>query len=178
MTLTSLSERLRPTALSELTLPIPVIKRLERMLASRNITDMLFHGETGTGKTSAARIIGHALGPMNFVEFDCTQLSAEAARTRIAGYSSSMPLGKGMKLAFLDAAESLPPKAQWALHKIIEDHQSVTRFILAVNDRDKLIKPIRSRLFPICFDIDTAKTGAVLDRLVPRYERVLRRHRI
>jgi DNA polymerase III delta prime subunit len=174
MTSAPLSERLRPTALRDLTLPLPIIERLERMLAARSVTNMLFHGETGTGKTSAARIIGATLHRQNFVEFDGTDLTTEAARRTIIGFSSSMPFGgqHEIKLCFIDAADFLPNRAQVALHKIIEDHHG-TRFILAVNDRDALIKPIRSRLLPICFDIDTPNMRPVLDRLIPRYERVL-----
>ena len=50
------SEILRPTALSDLTLPMPTIHRLERVIESGAKVNMLFYGPPGSGKTSTARI--------------------------------------------------------------------------------------------------------------------------
>ena len=52
----SLSEILRPQTLSDLTLPRPIIDRLQKMIETNSIMNMLFYGKVGTGKTSAARL--------------------------------------------------------------------------------------------------------------------------
>ena len=52
-----LSELLRPQQLSELTLPRKDIDRLQRMVESGWIMNMIFYGKPGLGKTSAARTI-------------------------------------------------------------------------------------------------------------------------
>ena len=48
------SEILRPQALSDLTLPTPTILRLQRVIESGSMVNMLFYGPPGSGKTSTA----------------------------------------------------------------------------------------------------------------------------
>ncbi len=56
------SEILRPQALSDLTLPTPTILRLQRVIESGSMVNMLFYGPPGSGKTSTARIFKNAIG--------------------------------------------------------------------------------------------------------------------
>ena len=56
------SEILRPQALSDLTLPMPTIHRLQRVIESGSKVNMLFYGPPGSGKTSTARIFMNAIG--------------------------------------------------------------------------------------------------------------------
>jgi replication-associated recombination protein RarA len=60
---TPFSEMLRPQQLVDLSQPERVIDRLQRMVETRSLMNMLLHGELGTGKTSAARILINMLGP-------------------------------------------------------------------------------------------------------------------
>src|ERR1700751_2117353 len=57
-----LSEILRTRALSDLTLPTPTIERLQRVIETGSMVNLLFHGPVGSGKTSAARIFMDAIG--------------------------------------------------------------------------------------------------------------------
>ena len=57
-----LAEILRPQTLSDLTLPTPTIQRLQRVIESGSMVNMLFHGPLGSGKTSAAKIFMNAIG--------------------------------------------------------------------------------------------------------------------
>ncbi len=56
------SELLRPQQLDDLTLPRRDLERLNRMIASGSIMNMLFYGQPGLGKTSAARAIIRLIG--------------------------------------------------------------------------------------------------------------------
>ena len=69
------SEILRPCQLSDLTLPQPDIDKLEQMVASRAIMNLLFYGKTGSGKTSAARVILSILAPHSSTEIDGSLLT-------------------------------------------------------------------------------------------------------
>lgn len=51
------SETLRPQTLADLVLPDHLIASLEGCVRSGWIPNMLFHGDPGMGKTSAARIL-------------------------------------------------------------------------------------------------------------------------
>ena len=52
----SLPEIMRPQTVNDLTLPRPMIDRLQTMIETKAIMNMLFYGKVGTGKTSAARL--------------------------------------------------------------------------------------------------------------------------
>jgi replication-associated recombination protein RarA len=49
----ALSEIMSPHRLSDLILPAPMIVRLRKMVETKTLMSMLFHGKVGTGKTSA-----------------------------------------------------------------------------------------------------------------------------
>jgi replication-associated recombination protein RarA len=52
-----LSEVLRPQSLSELNIAEGIINSLQNMVDKGTIMNMLFYGDPGIGKTSAARIL-------------------------------------------------------------------------------------------------------------------------
>jgi hypothetical protein len=80
------SEILCPRQLSDLTLPQQDIDKLEQMVASRAIMNLLFYGKTGSGKTSAARVILSILAPRSSVEIDGSLLTGAAFPMTRIGY--------------------------------------------------------------------------------------------
>jgi DNA polymerase III delta prime subunit len=170
-----LSEVLRPQHLGDLALPQQDIDRLQHMLESREIMNMLFHGAPGTGKTSAARIFGAHEG-IEFIEFNGSDAGKELVLDTITGFASSMSFKSGaIKIAFIDEADDMRAPAQKALRKVIEDYSAKAhvRFILASNDPDKIIDALGSRLFAISFYLPQDERHEVLQRIIERYKRVL-----
>ena len=45
---------MRPQTVSDLTLQRPIIDRLQKMVETKSVMNMVFYGKVGTGKTSAA----------------------------------------------------------------------------------------------------------------------------
>ena len=178
----SLSEILRPQTLSDLTLPRSMIDRLQKMIETNSIMNMLFYGKVGTGKTSAARLFEDSTdlyvlgGGRMFVQWDGSSVKDEdCVRKDVIGSLHSA----GFKICLLDRADLVPKAAQQAIPSVIEHmsgHQC--RFILAVNDRSKIIPEIRSRLMPICFDIEPSDREEVQKRLLDRYESKLAEYEI
>jgi DNA polymerase III delta prime subunit len=165
------SELLRPQQLGDLTLPQRVIERLQRMVDSGSIMNMLFYGEPGLGKTSAARVLIKALGPEDSIEINGSSATGvDFVRQRIEGFASSVALFGGKKICFIDEAEFVSKQAQAALRKVIEKTSCNCRYLFAVNDISKLIPAIQSRLMSICFDIAPADRAEVQKRLTERYE--------
>ena len=165
------SEILRPRQLSDLALPQRDIDNLERMVEARAIMNLLFYGKSGTGKTSAARVILSTLSPHASIEIDGSLLTGgEFVREKIEPYVSSGCLYGG-KICFLDQADLAFKRAQNALLKVVENSRSC-RYIFAVSDRSKLIPALRSRLITICFDVSASDQAEVQMRLLERYRRV------
>jgi replication-associated recombination protein RarA len=114
----SLPEIMRPQTLGDLTLPRPMIDRLQTMIETRAIMNMLFYGKIGTGKTSAARLFEdsadlYALCRRRmFVQRDGSSVkNADIIRKDITESLSFV----GFKICFLDGADLIPKAAQQAL---------------------------------------------------------------
>jgi replication factor C subunit 3/5 len=169
-----ISELLRPQRLSDLTLPQKVIDRLQRMIELGSIMNMVFYGEPGLGKTTAARIFINELGPDDSIEINgSTATGVDYVRDHIERFASSFSMFGGNKICFIDEAEFMSKSAQAALRKVIEQTSCNCRYLFAVNDISKLLPAIRSRLLAICFDIAPSDRAEMQKRLLDRYERKL-----
>jgi replication-associated recombination protein RarA len=167
------SELLRPQQLDDLTLPLRVIHRLQRMVDSGTIMNMLFYGKPGLGKTSAARVITEAIGA-DVCEINGSALNGvDTVRSTVERYASSVSLYRKPKICFIDEADYLSKGAQAAFRHLIERSSNNCRFLFALNDISRVVPAIRSRLMPICFDIAPADRAEVQANLTARYERKL-----
>lgn len=153
-----LSERLRPQKLSDLTLPLAVSGRLQRMIDRRRPMNMIFHGPPGTGKTSAIQIFLR-----EWEQFDTLQINGslqtgiDVVRDRIEGFARSpFSNSEELRLCFIDEADYLSASAQASLRVLIEKCEYNCCFIFALNELDKIAVPLRSRLHGINFAISTA----------------------
>lgn len=109
------------------------------LLARFDFLDVCLLGETGTGKTHAARLI-HDLSPrakLNFVAVNCAELSPSLIESELFGYEKGAFTGAiALKAGKFDAAEGgtlfldeigeLAPEMQAKLLKVVEE-KSVTR---------------------------------------------------
>ena len=172
----SFSELMRPQALSDLTLPMAVIERLEKMVETNSIMDMLFVGESGTGKTSAAYLFKNFadLNPILrdtrlFLQWDGLAVKDAAWIRDNMGFDGFFGAG-GFTIGFLDHAELVPEAVQQPIATWIDGLGATNRVILATNDISKIIPELHSRLMPIYFDIEPARSAEVQTRLFERYE--------
>jgi DNA polymerase III delta prime subunit len=169
-----LSEILCPQRLSDLTLPAPIIERLQKMVETKSLMHMMFYGKVGTGKTSATSLFEDCAQVTPFgresVLWDGSRLqNADFVRTNILGCLSNA----GFRIFVLDRADVVPKAAQQVLPSVMDGHMHHSRYIFTVNDRSKIIPEIQSRLMPICFDIERSDRAEVQERLIGRYERKL-----
>ena len=88
------------------------------MLAGGRITNMIFFGPPGTGKTTAASIIAQESG-MNFYKLNAT--SASSADIREVLQSSSNMFGVNGTLLYIDEIQYFNRKQQQTLLEYIED---------------------------------------------------------
>ena len=165
---------MRPQRLSDLTLPAPMIERLQKMVETNSPMSMLFYGKVGTGKTSATRLfrdcaqvpVGYRSGRL-FSKWDGSGVqNVNVVRTDISRDLSFT----GFNIFVLDGADVVPKAAQQVLSDLMDGHMYHCRYIFTVNDRSKIIPEIRSRLMPICFDIERSDRAEVQERLIGRYE--------
>jgi replication-associated recombination protein RarA len=123
-----LSELLRPQQLSDLTLPQRVIDRLQKMIDSGNIMNMIFYGPPGLGKTSAARVIGMTAN-VTFKEVNAASiLQTGDLRRDMQGFATSFPLpGHDSRLCLFDEADYISKQVQASLQIPVHRGQSFRR---------------------------------------------------
>ena len=163
-----LNELLRPQSLADINLPNTTISRLEKMVASGFPMNMIFYGQPGIGKTSAARIL---IQNSDFYELNGSHNSGDKGMVNlIERFCSTMSLLGRPKVVFIDEADFMSKPVQDALRYTIEKVSNYARFILTANDNKKLTPAIKSRCVGICFDVVSKDRPEVIDRLVSRYQ--------
>lgn len=134
---------------------------------------LLFRGASGTGKTSAARILAAALNCESPVNGDCCG-ECQSCREVQAGSSLSVheidaasnggvdeirslqemarfATGGSWRVILLDEAHAMSKSAFNALLKTLEEPPSRTVFVLLTTEPEKIMETVRSRSMPIDF---------------------------
>ena len=143
-------EKYRPTTLDEIHGHEEIISRIQGFVEDEEIPNMMFAGPAGVGKTTTATCIAHEMyGNQldgNYLELNASdQRGIDVIRDRIKDFSRSHMSKEGIKIIFLDEADSLTDDAQAALRRTMEQFSDRTRFILSCNYSSKVIDPIQSR---------------------------------
>ena len=124
---------------------------LKNMLKNGSLPHLLFHGTSGTGKTSTIMALAKQLYNNNInlmvMKLDASDdRGINSVREEIKGFAEKKNMfQKGVKLIILDEADSMTFDAQFALRRIIEKYSETTRFCLICNYENKIIPAIRSR---------------------------------
>lgn len=153
-------EKYRPIKLDDVIGQTHITDRLKMMVKSiqngdRNMPHLLLIGDAGIGKTTCAESLARdAFGKEwrnNWIELNASdERGIDVVRTKIKKFATSarLPhseLGKVFNLIFLDEADMLTPEAQAALRRPMEKYSNTCRFILSVNNSNKVISPIQNR---------------------------------
>jgi len=139
-------ESYAPTTIEECILPDDLKGEFQQIVDSGQLSNMLFNGDAGVGKTTVAKVLCDMLNiDMMFMNAS-SERGIDEVRNKIQTFASTTSLYGEYKVLLLDEADNLTPDAQKALRHLIEQYQNNCRFILTANYPYKLIDPLRSRL--------------------------------
>jgi DNA polymerase-3 subunit gamma/tau len=107
----------------------------------------LFHGSSGTGKTTFARIIGSLLGcnGQDFMEYNTAEARGIDTVREIDQNCRYAPLDGKFKIYLLDEVHRGTLDFQSSLLKLLEDAPSHVIFILCTTEPEKVLRTIRTR---------------------------------
>ena len=148
-------EKHAPSKISECVLPTTLKNEFQTIVDNGELSNMLFIGDAGVGKTTVAKVICEQLNlDMMFMNASCER-GIDDVRNKIQSFASTTSLYGSYKVMLLDEADNLTQDAQKSLRALIEQYQNNCRFILTCNYQYKLIDPLRSRLQEYVFNYHT-----------------------
>lgn len=141
-------EKYRPSSVDEYIGDPDFKKQLRAWIDEEEIPHLLFEGEAGTGKSTAAHILVKNI-PCDFIYINASKdNSIEVVRTKIYNFCTTSSFEK-FKVIILDEADRMSLEATDSLKSIIEQFSKTVRFILTCNTVSRIATPIRSRLFEV-----------------------------
>ena len=167
-------EKYRPQTIEECILPVNVKKEISSFISKGEITNMLFSGSAGVGKTSLAKAICRQIGAdMLYINMS-NQTGIDVVRNQITQFASTASFEGNLKVVLGDEAERLGAAAQDSLKATIEEFHKNTRFIFTTNNVHKIIDPIKSRCTHFDFKISEADKKPMMAQMMKRCVEILK----
>jgi hypothetical protein len=197
-----LSLSLRPRTLSGLYGQEDVVKSIRQHIATRPPNVWLLHGPSGTGKTTAARIMAvayqcshmklwgdpceecwKARAGFAIHEINASETSGVEDMGKLADISRIRPMGCAKRVIITDEMQRATSASQNLLLKPFEDPPTTTIWIVCTTDPGKILSTLRRRcvtyqLKPLGFDASerflqrAASIVKIAKPLPPLYEQV------
>lgn len=150
-------DKYRPNTLNDISGHTDIINIFRQYVKTKNVPNIIIHGDPGTGKTSSILAMARELYGKDY-ENEVHELNAsdergiDVVRYKIHSLAKkSVSSLIGFKIIVLDEADFLTKDAQAALRKVMETYSDKTIFCLLCNYIYKIIPPIQSRCVSFYF---------------------------
>ena len=139
-------EKYRPGDTEQILLDEMLLEKIDKIIESKSVPNMILTGEPGTGKTSTVLIIAREIFKEDYNE-NVLELNASDDRGLSIINNTIIPFCQKItktqeKLIILDEADSITNKAQNLLSNLINEFKKNRRFVFVCNDSIKINKSI------------------------------------
>lgn len=141
----------RPKSFKDIIGNESVVDSLKGLIKKKDAPHVyLFHGSTGCGKTTLARILAKELNCKgeNVKEINFSNFRGIDTVRDIINKSKFMPIGGGNKVYIIDEAHKMTNDAQNGFLKDLEDTPKHVYYILCTTDPQKLLAAVKNRCLP------------------------------
>lgn len=169
-----MTEILRPKKLEQLILP----ERIRKIIGDGTLKqNYLFHGTSGLGKTSTAKVLA---SNYPYIYINCSdETGVDVVREKINRFCSTISVMDGaeaVKVVILDEVDGVSDQFFKALKGTIEKFAEQARFIATSNFYNKIPEAMHSRFTEINFDfLDREEEEAVMNEQVKRAGLILKK---
>lgn len=170
-----LVRKYRPESLAEIIGQDQVVAALTSFVANPYSAAMIFHGESGVGKTSAARVLATELGCCledeeigGFLEIASGEMTADAVRAKVDLLRYRPLSGSGWKVVVANEADRMMRPAETIWLDVLEHLPPRTVIVFTTNEIGRLSQRFRDRCEVYKFAHEVQEIGPWITALVRR----------
>ena len=172
-------EEYRPQTIDDCILPASLKTLFQSFIEKGEISNMLFSGTPGVGKTTVAKALCEQMNCDWIMINGSEEGGIDVLRNKIKNFASTVSLSGGKKVVILDEADYLNPQStQPALRGFVEEFHKNCRFILTCNFKNRIIEPLHSRFSNIEFRINNKDKPKLASQLMDRAVYILKEQNI
>ena len=174
-------EKYRPKTIDECILPQSIKKTLQDFVDAGELSNMLFTGPPGIGKTTAAKALCEQLGVDSYVINGSDEgRFLDTVRNTAKNFASTVSLTSDSKhkVIIIDEADNTTTDVQLLLRAFIEEFSANCRFIFTCNYKYKIAKPLHSRCTVIDFSINKRNKPTIAAEFFSRLNDILDQEKI
>lgn len=167
-------EKYRPRKIEDCVLPKAIKATFLQIVQDGVIPNMILHGSSGTGKTTAAMALGDELGLEWIIINGSEDRNIDTLRGEVRDFCSTRSFSGKPKLVIFDESDNLnPTSTQPALRNFLEEFSANSFFIFTANIFSKLIPALHSRLPVIEYVITKAEKESICKQFLKRIKFIL-----
>ena len=168
-------EGYRPKTIDDCILSDTIKGTLSDLVKDEKVSNLMFTGPSGVGKTTAARAIcDQTNSDYIIINGSDEGRMIDTLRTKLTQFCSTISIRGGRKVVIIDEADYMnPDSVQPAMRNFIEKFAENCSFIFTCNYKNRIIDPIHSRCAVVDFTLNKDEKPTIASQFMNRCEHIL-----